>query len=78
MCYTQRQINGDDDDDGDTSSNNSTDIKFYRYFVIHWVSVLNGLVSTNETITLKKHNNAFQFSEHVSMFQTSSSAIMNI
>ena len=26
----------------------------------------------------QKHNNAFQFSEHVSMFQTSSSAIMNI
>ena len=26
----------------------------------------------------QKHNNAFQFSEHVLMFQTSSSAIMNI
>ena len=29
-------------------------------------------------LVLSLHNNAFQFSEHVSMFQTSSSAIMNI
>ena len=35
----------------------------------------NGLASANVTIVL--HNNAFQFSEHVSMFETSSSA-MNI
>ena len=43
-------------------------LKSYRFLP-------NGLVSTNETIIFK---NAFQFSEHVLMFQTSSSAIMNI
>ena len=38
-------------------------------------TIPHGLVSTNETIIFKKENNAFQFSEHVSMFQPSSSAL---
>ena len=50
-------------------------VKLLNYYNIPFT---NGLVSTNETIILKKHNNAFQFSEHVSMFQKPSSSIMNI
>ena len=40
------------------------------------LTLIGALVFFN--LYFQKHNNAFQFSEHVSMFQTSSSAIMNI
>ena len=49
---------------------------FYVCLIYHiqdfWLKLLNGYDY------FQKHNNAFQCSEHVSMFQTSSSAIMNI
>ena len=42
---------------------------FYQMVLLH---------KLNDILKKNTHNNAFQFSEHVSMFQTSSSAIMNI
>ena len=46
-----------------------------NFFLVYEIAWPNKNKSKNY---FQKHNNAFKFSEHVSMFQTSSSAIMNI